>query len=247
MSEKSAKLDLNVGKVGASFAFAALSAAWLPARVWAEDTLPGLWGNTETVVAEPYVGTPGLHTGQVVLSLLLVVGVLAALAWMLRRLQAQRPPVAPEEAQEQVLFCSRFNARQTLIVTEQIHAKLGPTIPEIAGLFQGKTPIAKESFSCWQNPRFMETLKKTSRRQILMTGIETHICVYQTALDLLSAGYEVYIVADAVSSRTAGNREVGLQMMRDAGGKLTCTEAVLFELLKTAASEKFKDIFRIVK
>jgi len=119
MSEKSAKLDLNVGKVGASFAFAALSAAWLPARVWAEDTLPGLWGNTETVVAEPYVGTPGLHTGQVVLSLLLVVGVLAALAWMLRRLQAQRPPVAPEEAQEQVLFCSRFNARQTLIVTEQ--------------------------------------------------------------------------------------------------------------------------------
>jgi len=134
-----------------------------------------------------------------------------------------------------------------LIVTEQIPDKLGPTIPEIAGLFQGKTPIAKESFSCWQNPRFMETLKKTSRRQILMTGIETHICVYQTALDLLSAGYEVYIVADAVSSRTAGNREVGLQMMRDAGGKLTCTEAVLFELLKTAASEKFKDIFRIVK
>ncbi|SEM79827.1 Nicotinamidase-related amidase [Syntrophus gentianae] len=134
-----------------------------------------------------------------------------------------------------------------LIVTEQIPAKLGPTIPEIAGLFRGVTPIAKESFSCCQNSLFRETLQQTGRRQILLTGIETHICVYQTALDLLAAGYAVSIVADAVSSRTARNREIGLQMIRDAGGKLTCTEAVLFELLKTAASDKFKEIFSIVK
>ena len=134
-----------------------------------------------------------------------------------------------------------------LIATEQIPAKLGPTIPEIAGLFQGMTPIAKESFSCCQNNLFMETLKKTGRQQILLTGIETHICVYQTALDLLSAGYSVYIVSDAVSSRTAGNREIGLQLIRDADGKITSTETVLFELLKTATHEKFKDIFKIIK
>ena len=150
-----------------------------------------------------------------------------------------------ENARKIIQGLQTFNI--PLIVTEQIPAKLGPTIPEIAGLLQGMTPIAKESFSCFQNPGFREALEKTGRRQVLMTGIETHICVYQTARDLLAAGYEVYIVADAVSSRTARNREIGLKMMGDAGGRLTCTEAVLFELLRTAASEKFKDIFRIVK
>jgi nicotinamidase-related amidase len=134
-----------------------------------------------------------------------------------------------------------------LIVTEQIPAKLGPTIPEISNLLQGVTPIAKESFSCCQNDVFMQALKKTGREQILLTGIETHICVYQTALDLISAGYPVCVVSDAVSSRTAGNREIGLQLIRDAGGTITSTESVLFELLQTAAHEKFKDIFRIVK
>jgi nicotinamidase-related amidase len=150
-----------------------------------------------------------------------------------------------ENAQKMIRGIQVFDI--PLVATEQIPAKLGPTIPEIASLFRGVTPIAKESFSCCQNPLFLQTLEKTGRRQILLTGIETHICVYQTALDLLSAGYQVYVVSDAVSSRTAGNREIGLKMMRDAGGKLTCTEAVLFELLKTAAHEKFKDIFRIVK
>jgi len=134
-----------------------------------------------------------------------------------------------------------------LIATEQIPAKLGITIPEIANLFRGVLPIAKESFSCCQNEAFMQTLKEMGRQQILLTGIETHICVYQTARDLLSAGYPVYIVSDAVSSRTSRNHEIGLQLIRDAGGTLTSTETVLFELLKTAAHEKFKDIFKIVK
>jgi len=134
-----------------------------------------------------------------------------------------------------------------LIVTEQMPAKLGSTLPEIANHIQGISPISKESFSCCQNEVFMQTLKKTGRKQILLAGIETHICVYQTARDLLSAGYPVYIVSDAVSSRTSRNHEIGLQLIRDAGGTLTSTETVLFELLKTAAHEKFKDIFKIVK
>ena len=90
-------------------------------------------------------------------------------------------------------------------------------------------------------------LEALTRRHVVLTGIESHICVYQTALDLISAGYPVFVVSDAVSSRTAGNREIGLQLIRDAGGTITRTESVLFELLKTAAHEKFKDIFRIVK
>lgn len=134
-----------------------------------------------------------------------------------------------------------------LIATEQIPAKLGPTIPEIGSLFRNSSPIAKESFSCCQNGDFLRTLKETGRRQILLTGIEAHICVYQTALDLLSAGYPVYVVSDAVSSRTAANREIGLQLIRNAGGTVTSVETVLFELLRTAAHEKAREIFRIVK
>jgi len=150
-----------------------------------------------------------------------------------------------ENAQKMIRGIQVFDI--PLIATEQIPAKLGPTIPEIASLFRGAAPIAKESFSCCQNDEFLQTLKKTGREQILLTGIETHICVYQTAVDLLSAGYQVYVVSDAVSSRTAGNREIGLKLIQNAGGTLTSTETVLFELLKTVAHEKFKEIFKIVK
>ncbi|HPX56044.1 MAG TPA: hydrolase [Syntrophales bacterium] len=134
-----------------------------------------------------------------------------------------------------------------IIVTEQIPEKLGATIPEIAGVLEGIGKIPKETFSCCANTAFMEAFKKTNRRQILLCGIESHICVYQTAMDLLEQGYEVHIVADAVSSRTAKNREIGINKMIRAGAHLTSTETVLFELLKTAGSDKFKDIFKIIK
>lgn len=134
-----------------------------------------------------------------------------------------------------------------IIVTEQIPEKLGPTIPEIDTLLEGIGKIPKETFSCCDNAAFMEALNKADRKQILLCGIESHICVYQTAMDLLGRGYEVHVVADAVSSRTAQNREIGIIKMAHAGAHLTSTETVLFELLKTAASNKFKDIFKIVK
>jgi nicotinamidase-related amidase len=134
-----------------------------------------------------------------------------------------------------------------IIVTEQIPEKLGPTVPEVDELLTGIIKIPKETFSCCQNAAFMETLNKANRKQILLCGIESHICVYQTAMDLLGRGYEVHVVADAVSSRTAQNREIGLSKMIHAGSQLTSTETVLFELLKTAGSDKFKDIFKIVK
>ncbi|MBI1879731.1 MAG: hydrolase [Chloroflexi bacterium] len=136
----------------------------------------------------------------------------------------------------------------SIIWNEQLPEKLGPTTPEIAQLLANTTQaIAKTSFSCCGNPPFMEALKATQRKQVLLTGIEAHVCVYQTCRDLLDLGYEVQVVADAVSSRAAENRQIGLERMKEAGATLTSTEMALFELLRVAEGPKFKEITRIVK
>ena len=134
-----------------------------------------------------------------------------------------------------------------IIVTEQTPQKLGQTIPQIFAELEGIKPIAKETFSCWADVHFREKMEALSRRHVVLLGIESHVCVYQTALDLISNGYDVHLVADAVSSRTKENREIGLAAMKSAGAQLASTEMVLFELLRTAADPKAKDIFKIVK
>jgi nicotinamidase-related amidase len=134
-----------------------------------------------------------------------------------------------------------------IIVTEQIPEKLGSTIPEVAHYLPDIQYISKASFNCCRNERFMRELETLNRKQILLSGIETHICVYQTTMGLLNMGYEVHIVVDAVSSRTERNRNIGLEKMKDGGASLTSTEMVLFELLVTAEHEKFREIIKIVK
>ncbi len=134
-----------------------------------------------------------------------------------------------------------------IIVTEQNPKGLGPTVPEIAALFSHFQPLPKFSFSCCADPGFSQALRALRRKQVLITGIEAHVCIYQTSLDLVSLGYEVYVVSDVVSSRTAENRVVALQRMRDEGVKIASTEMALFELLKTAEAPQFKEISRIVK
>ncbi|MGD0021828.1 MAG: hydrolase [Smithellaceae bacterium] len=134
-----------------------------------------------------------------------------------------------------------------IIVTEQTPQKLGQTIPQISAELEGIKPIAKETFSCWADVHFREKLEALSRRYIVLLGIESHVCVYQTALDLISKGYNVHLVADAVSSRTKDSRDIGLHAMKSAGAQLASTEMVLFELLYTAADPQAKDIFKIVK
>ena len=134
-----------------------------------------------------------------------------------------------------------------VLVTEQYPQGLGSTIPEIAQLFTNLHPLPKVSFSCCGDNVFLREFKKLGRKQVLISGIESHICVYQTAADLISAGYEIYVVNDAISSRTEQNRDIGLKMMTQLGIKITGTEAVLFELLKVAKGEKFKAISQIVK
>ncbi|KUG23796.1 isochorismatase [hydrocarbon metagenome] len=134
-----------------------------------------------------------------------------------------------------------------IIITEQIPQKLGKTLPQIAAELEGVNPIAKESFSCWGENNFKKELEEFNRRQVILIGIECHVCVYQTALDLISNGYTVHLVADAVSSRTPENRQIGIDAMKNAGAKITSTEMVLFELLRTAADPKAKEFFKIVK
>lgn len=134
-----------------------------------------------------------------------------------------------------------------ILWVEQNPQGLGPTIPEIAALLPDMQPISKMSFSSCRNERFMQSLSALDRKQILISGIEAHICIYQTAADLVDMGYEVQAVADAVSSRCLENKEIGLQRMRDSGVSLTSVETALFELLKVAQGDQFKKISRIVK
>lgn len=131
---------------------------------------------------------------------------------------------------------------------EQYPEGLGPTIEPLAQLLSpSRQPMPKVSFSCCGCPAFVDALQATGRRQVLLAGIETHVCIYQTTADLLSAGYEVQVVGDAVSSRTARNRELGLQRAHDLGATITSVEMALFELQRVARGDRFRALARIVR
>jgi len=130
---------------------------------------------------------------------------------------------------------------------EQIPGKLGPTTEEIAKFMTDEKPIDKFSFSAWGEPRFKEHFKKAGKTQVLLTGIESHICVFQTGFDLIQQGCEVQVVSDCVSSRTKENKEIGIQRIVQSGGQVTCVEMLLFELMQAAKGDKFKQIVRLIK
>lgn len=135
-----------------------------------------------------------------------------------------------------------------VIWTEQAPGKLGPTIERLAGpLSQVTTPISKSSFSCCSDAGFMDRVLETSRSKFLLAGIEAHVCVYQTAFDMIGMGHIVSVVSDAVSSRAPENKAVALDRIRAAGALITSVEMALFEILKTANDEKFREVSRILK
>ncbi|MBI9090024.1 MAG: hydrolase [Desulfobacterium sp.] len=134
-----------------------------------------------------------------------------------------------------------------VIWMEQLPDKLGPTTPEIAAFLPGASPIPKHSFSCCGNPGFMERFSLINRDQVLLTGIESHICVYQTGMDLLQRGFEVQVVTDCVSSRTLENKTLGIERIKQSGGAATSCEMVLFELMKAAQGETFKRLVKVIK
>ena len=133
-----------------------------------------------------------------------------------------------------------------VIVTEQIPEKLGPTRDEFQE-FITASPITKSSFGCCGEPAFFQALEKTGCKQVILCGIETHVCVYQTALQLLATGHKVTVVTDAVSSRDPANKTLALRRMENEGVKLTGTEMLLFELLGDAKDPAFKSVLNIVK
>ena len=134
-----------------------------------------------------------------------------------------------------------------ILLTEQHPRGLGPTIPEIKSLIPDVKPIEKVCFSCCDEESFSKTLKSLKRKQVLIAGIEAHICVYQTAMELGRAGYQVQVVGDCVASRDPENKLVALFKMGAAGISPTTMETAFFELLKVAKGDKFKQISNIVK
>ncbi|MBF0503939.1 MAG: isochorismatase family protein [Candidatus Omnitrophica bacterium] len=135
-----------------------------------------------------------------------------------------------------------------ILWTEQAPDKIGESVESIRNLLSHNfKPIHKRSFSCYACPEYVCELQKIHRRQVLITGIETHVCIYQTVQDLQSHGYQVHLVADAVSSRQAFDHQLAIARMRDEGIIITTTEMAICELLKSADHPKFKEIISHIK
>lgn len=126
-----------------------------------------------------------------------------------------------------------------ILVTEQYPRGLGNTVGELQGYAK---PSDKVHFSCWPASVFQEQLKSLQKSQVILIGIETHVCVLQTAFDLLEQGFEVYVVVDAVSSRAELDKQTGLNRMQQAGVQLVTSEMVFFEWVHQAGTPEFKSL-----
>lgn len=134
-----------------------------------------------------------------------------------------------------------------ILITEQYPKGLGGTIPEIKNELGPNLPIEKVTFSCCGVETFNEGLGRLKRNQVILIGIETHVCVLQTATDLIQKGYEVYVVADAVCSRKKLDWEIGLRWLEKKGAMIPTTEIIAFQLLKEAGTEEFKRLSKFLK
>lgn len=133
-----------------------------------------------------------------------------------------------------------------VLLTEQYPKGLGPTIPELASI-AGAPALVKDTFSCARDAAFLTAVEKIDPRQILLTGIEAHVCVAQSALDLLHAGYQVQVPHDAVCSRRSADREWALRRLQQAGAVITSTESALFELLDRCGTDDFRTVSKLLK
>ena len=148
----------------------------------------------------------------------------------------------------EILLRAMNELKVPLLVTEQYPRGLGPTLPSLKMLLPEGTPvIEKTSFSCFADKIFREELEKSSRKVLLLAGVETHVCLLQTALEAAAAGYEVYLAEDAVASRRPSDKESALRMMRHAGINVIPSESWIFLLLKDAAHPAFKAISKLIR
>jgi len=181
---------------------------------------------------------PKLHRDR---SLVLVVDV-----------QDRLTPAMPPDALDRLVKYARalVQAAKTLgmpvLATEQYPKGLGRTLPQIAELLPAP-PLEKVHFSCGADPAFQRALENTGRKQVVIAGMETHVCVFQTARDLVAMGFDVHVCADAVTSRSDEHRARGLDLCREAGAVVTTAETAIFDLLHQAATPEFKTVSSWVK
>jgi nicotinamidase-related amidase len=147
-----------------------------------------------------------------------------------------------------VLIAAARRLNLGTLVTEQYPKGLGHTLQELKdALPAGAQPVEKVAFSCLGADAFRSRLVATGARQLLLAGIEAHVCVLMSALDLLAEGYGVHIVADAVTSRTQANWRLAMAQLRQAGAVITTTETALFQLLRKADTDDFRELARLIR
>jgi len=135
-----------------------------------------------------------------------------------------------------------------ILVTEQYPLGVGPTDEKlIKVLGEAYRPIVKATMSCMGEPLFRQALQACGRRQVILCGIEAHVCVYQTAVDLLAVDYEVHLAADCVSSRREHDLEIALRRMAQSGCTVSTHEMAIFEMLQVSGTPEFKEWIRIVR
>ena len=134
-----------------------------------------------------------------------------------------------------------------ILVTEQYVKGLGKTVAPVQAALKDTPAMEKMEFSSCGSSEFRSELTATTARDIILCGIETHVCVLQTALDLLSEGYRVFIPADAVCSRSKTNWKLALNMMHEAGAVIGSTEIFVFQMLKVSGTESFKRLSKLIK
>jgi nicotinamidase-related amidase len=162
------------------------------------------------------------------------------------------PPIFQKEQllkNSQLLIRAASVLKIPALVTTQYAKGLGSTVPEIASLLSEVEPIDKHMFSCFGSDAFCSMLKRLpgNRTIVLLCGMESHICVMQTALGALREGYIVHVASDAVSSRTEWNWKVGLDRMAGAGAIISSTETMIYELMKSSGSQAFKKLLPYLK
>ena len=162
------------------------------------------------------------------------------------------PPIFQKEQlvrNAQLLIRAAGILKIPAMVSTQYAKGLGQTVPEIASLLSGTEPIDKTLFSCFGSDAFCSALKRLpgQRTTLLLCGMESHICVAQTALAALREGYLVHVASDAVSSRTEWNWKIGLERMRSAGAIISSTEMMIYEMMRASSSAAFKELLPFLK
>lgn len=145
-----------------------------------------------------------------------------------------------------ILISAAREMKFPVIVTEQYPKGLGRTVPDLLDLIDEENVFAKNSFTAYIE-EVKENLKSLGKEKVLVTGMETHICVFQTVRDLINDGYEVFLVKDGVASRAKSNFINGLDLMKDLGAVITNTETVVFDLLKVSGTPEFKLMSKLIK